>query len=84
LSGYTAPLLLSSRHVARNSSQLREQDLSVASKVTLVNEWGTQFSLSWAQHLSQAGQDGRKNHRGLTVPADAVGGDTSAEVEYAY
>jgi outer membrane protein TolC len=63
---FSPRLLLSSRYVARNSSQHREQELSVAPKVTLVNEWGTQFSLSWARRLSQAGQDGRKNHSGLS------------------
>jgi outer membrane protein TolC len=63
---FSPRLVLGSQHREQRSSNDRGRELSVAPKVTLNNEWGTLFSLSWAQRFNQAQKGGHKQQRGLT------------------
>lgn len=62
---FSPRLMLASKQLIQHGSNDRAQEMSVAPKVTLSSEWGTQFSLSWAQRFNRAALDGRKDHRGL-------------------
>ena len=64
---FSPRLLLGSRYQTRRGSQPGEQELSVTPKVTLNSEWGTRFSLSWAQRFHHAQQAGQQRQRGLSV-----------------
>ena len=62
---FSPRLLLGSQLTTRRGSRDREQQMNLAPKVTLNSEWGTRFSLSWAQRLDHAEKGGRKNQRDL-------------------
>jgi outer membrane protein TolC len=64
---FSPRLVLSGKHLARRGSEDREQDTRVAPTLTVSNEWGTQFSLSWTRQLNRAAQAGRRDQRGLSL-----------------
>lgn len=58
---------LSARQVARRDSEDRRQEVSVTPKASLNTEWGTRFSLSWAQRVDRTDRAGRQQQRGLGI-----------------
>ncbi|MDY7561504.1 TolC family protein [Pseudomonas sp. 10B1] len=54
-----------SKYVTNRGHEDRHRDYSLTPSAKLLNEWGTQFSLSWTQHFNQANQHGRKRDNGL-------------------
>ncbi|WP_414705767.1 TolC family protein [Pseudomonas sp.] len=63
--GFSPRWIISSKHHAQQGSTGRSRDFTLSPKATVSNEWGTTFSLSWAQRLNQADRTGRNNERGM-------------------
>lgn len=64
---FSPRLLLSGRQQMRRSSDDQDQSLNLSPKASLNTEWGTRFSLSWAQRFHHAEGAGRQRQRGLNV-----------------
>ncbi|WP_397451803.1 TolC family protein [Pseudomonas sp. NA-150] len=52
---------------ANRGNDERHRDYTLTPSATVTNEWGTRFSLSWAQHLNRADRGGRKLDNGLEL-----------------
>lgn len=63
---FTPKLVLSSRHLATRNQDDHYRQNEVAPSTTLLGEYGTQFSLSWRHHLTQANHAGRTHNDGAT------------------
>jgi outer membrane protein TolC len=64
--GFSPQWIISSRHQSHRGSDDRHRDFTLSPKVSLNNEWGTRFSLSWAQRLNRADRAGQTREGGLS------------------
>ena len=63
---FTPKLVLSGRHLANRNQDDRYRQSEVIPQATLLGEYGTQFSLSWSNQLTQADRAGRTRNDGAT------------------
>lgn len=64
---FTPKLVVSGRHLASRNQDDRYRQSEVIPQTTLLGEYGTQFSLSWSNQLTQANQAGRTRNDGATL-----------------
>ncbi|MEB0123822.1 TolC family protein [Pseudomonas sp. CCI1.2] len=62
---FSPKVIITSKHQGNRGHADRQRDHSLKPEATLLNEWGTRFTLSWVQQLNQADQGGRKRNNGL-------------------
>lgn len=58
---------VTTKQTTQQGTQGRSQDFTLSPKAAVSNEWGTTFSLSWAQRMNLADKAGRKNERGMAL-----------------
>lgn len=63
---FTPKLMLSGRYLANRNQNDRYRQSEVTPQATLLGEYGTQFSLSWSNQLTQANREGRRRNDGAT------------------
>lgn len=63
---FTPRTVITSKYLANRAHDDRHRDYTLTPETTLLNQWGTRFSLSWTQHFNQADRGGRKDDSGLT------------------
>ncbi len=63
---FTPKLVLSGRHFTNRNQDDRYRQSEVIPQTTLLGEYGTQFSLSWSNQLTQANRAGRSRNDGAT------------------
>jgi len=64
---FTPKLVLSGRHLANRNRDDSYRRSEVIPQTTLLGEYGTQFSLSWSNQLTQASRAGRARSDGATL-----------------
>lgn len=64
---FTPKLVISARHLANRNSSDSYRQSEVIPQTTLLGEYGTQFSLSWSNQLTQANGAGRTRSDGATL-----------------
>lgn len=63
---FTPKLILSSRYIASRNQDDRYRQSEVTPQANLLGKYGTRFSLSWSNQLTQANQEGRRRSDGAT------------------
>lgn len=63
---FTPKLMLSGHYLANRNQNDRYRQSEVTPQATLLGEYGTRFSLSWSNQLTQANREGRRRNDGAT------------------
>lgn len=63
---FTPKLMLSGQYLANRNQNDRYRQSEVTPQATLLGEYGTRFSLSWSNQLTQANREGRSRNDGAT------------------